>query len=152
MTTLEEQVRNLFLTLGVERGDESENLAKALFYAIKKDGTHRLVHIDGDIYDGLENLPSIFTLSATDAAIAIETTGWASPLDEGSSDDDQIAPSQHPKRRRVRLLSIVTRTYECASALGFADNEEIVTDSGEARGTLADALLVTMTMMLSKTN
>ena len=152
MTTLEEQVRDLFITIGNERGDCNHSIGKANFYAVKKDGTYRLVHTENDIYDGLDNLPSIVTLLAGDMAIAIETTGWASPIDHDADEDDQVAPSQHPQRKRVRLMSMVTRTYEVASAMGFADDKEVITDGGDARGTLADALLVTMTMMVSKTN
>jgi hypothetical protein len=152
MTTLEEQVRDLFITIGNERGNGNHSIGKALFYAVKKDGTYRLVHTDADIYDGLDNLPSVVTLSAGDMAIAIETTGWAAPIDHDADEDDQVAPSHHPQRRRVRLMSMVTRTYEVASAMGFADDEEVITDGGDARGTLADALLVAMTMMVSKTN
>jgi hypothetical protein len=152
MTTLVEQVRDLFITIGAERGDENKELGKALFYSIKKDGTYRLVGAAGDVYEGLENLPLHVSLSDTDAAIAVETTGWCAPIDDSKSDDDQILPSQHPERRRVRLMSLVTRTYNSASAMGFADEDEVITDDGSARGTLAEALLDTMKVLVSKTN
>ena len=155
MSTLTEQVKNLFIATGSERDtDENLSLTKALFYTINKAGSHRFVFSAGDIYDGLEELGDKFVLGTNEVAIAIETTGWAAPI-EGNEDEDEdemVAPSQHPKRRRVRLMSIVTRSYEVASALGFADDDEIVTDSGTARGSLAEALLHTMKQIVSKSN
>ena len=140
MTKLVEQVSDLFVLL--REGEDRYNLGQAHFYAIKTDGTYRLVHTDGDVYEGFENLPSIVRLSEDDEAIAVETCGWAAPITD--NEDDDTAPSQHPNRRRVRLLSVITRSFDMASALGFADDDDIVTNEGSARGSMANAMVITM--------
>lgn len=142
MSTLEQRVADLMVVLGVAEGENRHNLGKANFYAIKTDGTYRLVHSDGDVYEGFENLPSIVRLSADDEGIAVETCGWAAPIKE--NDDDDTAPSQHPERRRVKLLSVITRTFETASAISFADDDNIITDGGNASGAMAYAMIDTM--------
>lgn len=142
MSTLEQRVADLMVVLGVAEGESRYKLGKANFYAIKADGTYRLVHSDGDVYEGFENLPNIIKLSDGDEGIAVETCGWAAPISE--NDDDDTAPSQHPKRRRVKLLSLITRTFETASALAFEDDDEIITDGGNASGAMAYAMIDTM--------
>jgi len=85
------------------------------------------------------------------------TCGWAAPIDrsdqchddddddaEGDDDvegdDEKLPPSQHPQRRRVRLV-VVVGDQGVGSVLRFADApKEIVTDAGSARGSLADAV------------
>ena len=63
MSTLTEQVKNLFIATGSERDtDENLSLTKALFYTINKAGSHRFVFSAGDIYDGLEELGDKFVL------------------------------------------------------------------------------------------
>jgi hypothetical protein len=70
---------------------------------------------------------------------AVVTTGWASPLAEGE-DEPEVAPSVHPERRRVRL-TIVASPAEVASVIRFADApDDTITDEGNARGSLADAV------------
>jgi hypothetical protein len=83
-----------------------------------------------------------------DAAVVL-TCGWAAPIDRSheSDDDDvdldaneKVPPSQHPQRRRVRLV-VVVGDQGVGSVLRFADTpKEIVTDAGSARGSLADAV------------
>ena len=63
------------------------------------------------------------------------TSGWASP-----HGDDDIAPSQHPERRRVNLLCVASREGKQASAMRLAGSDELVTDNGNATGPLAYAL------------
>jgi len=93
----------------------------------------------GDVYDLLESDIARSTAQFADA-ITLVTCGWASPIAEGQSDDEQVAPSQHPERRRVRLVVTATREYT-ASVLRFSDDwEHPITDEGHARGSLADAV------------
>jgi hypothetical protein len=88
----------------------------------------------GDVYELLE-APTNAVVRAFDAAVVL-TTGWAAPLD----DADGTAPSEHPERRRVRLVVVVC-DEGVASVLRFADTpDEIVADAGSARGSLADAV------------
>ena len=67
---------------------------------------------------------------------AVITGGWASPV---SDDDNEIAPSQHPLRKRVELLCLTSRDGQVASALSMGDNE-IIVDEGKAQGSLAEAV------------
>jgi|SanBayMetagenome_1026888.scaffolds.fasta_scaffold53948_2 hypothetical protein len=132
--------------------EEGDNFAmkKAKAFAVEVGGTIRTIGTHGDVYELLEELTGRKLLT-TDIAIGVETCGWASPIREGESEDEQVPPSQHPDRRRVRLVSLVTRKYEMASAMGFADTpDEVITDDGSARGTLAEELLATvMTMVVA---
>jgi len=85
---------------------------------------------DGDVYrllDSVKPEPSV-------NYYAVITGGWASPVS-----DDEIAPSQHPLRKRVELLCLVSRDGQVASALSMGDNE-IIVDEGKARGSLAEAV------------
>ena len=92
----------------------------------------------GDVYELLESPFATATASMADL-VAIVTCGWASPL-SGDDDDDEVAPSQHPQRRRVRLVVCASRDG-MASVLRFQDTpDDTITDEGEARGSLAEAV------------
>lgn len=76
--------------------------------------------------------------------VAIVTCGWAAPLNNGEMEG---MPSEHPQRRRVRLLAFATR-QEIASVLRFQDDaENVITDAGEASGPLADAVSELATLL-----
>jgi hypothetical protein len=136
--------------LGKEEEGDNFSMKEAKAFAVEVGGTIRIIGTHGDVYELLESL-SNRKLLATDVAVGVETCGWACPIKEGVADDEQVAPSQHPDRRRVRLISLVTRKYETASAMGFADTpDEVITDDGSARGTLAEELMATvMTMVVA---
>jgi hypothetical protein len=71
-------------------------------------------------------------------AAAVLTCGWAAPVND--EEDDDMPPSAHPRRRRVRLIVVVSDAG-VGSVLRFADApDEIVTDPGNAKGSLADAV------------
>jgi hypothetical protein len=94
---------------------------------------------DSDVYELLEGKGCADLLMAN-SHIALVTTGWAAPKDNDDDDDNDVAPSKHPKRRRVRLTLVADRA-STASVLRFEDTpDETVTDSGEAYGSLADAI------------
>ena len=75
-----------------------------------------------------------------DAAVVL-TCGWAAPIrDEDDDNETSVPPSQHPERRRVRLV-VVVGDCGVGSVLRFADTpNDVVTDAGAARGSLADAV------------
>jgi aspartokinase len=93
----------------------------------------------GDVYELLDTAMVADALQAYGYA-AVITCGWAAPL----ADDDEnteVAPSKHPKRRRVRLV-LVTDGISITSVLRFSDTQdEKMVDEGQATGSLADALL-----------
>ena len=89
-----------------------------------------------DVYELLEAPSS--SLGRMFDAVAVVTTGWAAPL--GENGEVQGAPSQHAKRRRVRL-TVVVSNQGVASVVRFADEpDDIITDAGSATGSLADAI------------
>ena len=135
------------------------NLPRARLYGVSivdasgiashQDGALRISFLaeHGDVYELLD-APSSAIARMFDVAVVL-TCGWAAPLnreeqdDETRSDDetaDEVPPSQHPLRRRVRLVVAVC-DKGVASVLRFADTpNDIVTDAGAARGSLADAV------------
>ena len=135
------------------------NLPRARLYGVSivdasgitshQDGALRISFLaeHGDVYELLD-APSSAIARMFDVAIVL-TCGWAAPLNreeqdgETRSDDetaDEVPPSQHPLRRRVRLVVAVC-DKGVASVLRFADTpNDIVTDAGAARGSLADAV------------
>lgn len=135
------------------------NLPRARLYGVSivdakgvnahQDGALRISFLaeHGDVYELLD-APSSAIARMFDVAVVL-TCGWAAPLDRGEQDDDaqsnsetqdEVPPSQHPQRRRVRLVVAVC-DKGVASVLRFADTpNEIVTDDGAARGSLADAV------------
>lgn len=132
------------LHLSLDRFD----LSKARLYGItvvdpdgisdNTDGALRITFLaeHGDVYELLE-APTSAISKMFDAAVVL-TCGWAAPIDD--EDPRDLAPSAHPRRRRVRLVVTVSDAG-VASILRFADTpDEVITDDGAARGSLADAV------------
>jgi hypothetical protein len=64
------------------------------------------------------------------------TVGWAA-----TTCDTSTAPSEHPDRRRVHLITITSRRQEAAALLTFHDEtENEITFAAGGTGQLADAL------------
>jgi hypothetical protein len=96
---------------------------------------------DGDIYDMLYDNPALVAQVKNYDFITIATTGWAAPITDDTDTDNEIAPSKHPKRRRVRLLVSANTHLQFASSISFSDDlENPVYDYGDARGQLAEAV------------
>ena len=118
-----------------------DNLSKAMLVGVSQgdsgvEFTKPCSH--GDIYELLE-MPATLKLAKASVVVAVITTGWAAPLQKDESEPD-VAPSQHPEKRRVRLVVIANR-QEVISVLRFKDNPgETVIDEGRAKGSLADAM------------
>ncbi len=103
-----------------------------LFGVLVTGETFEIGHSD-DVYDLLDNVePTPLKV----VGLAVTTSGWASPLNEHGEVD--CPPSQHPQRKRVVLVAVVTAD-EMMSAMRFADEDEVVTDTN-GQGSLADAL------------
>lgn len=117
------------------------NIGKAMLFAINEidednSVTMTLAGEHGDVYDLLASDDSQLIAKVSDY-VAVVTVGWASP--RNNPEDEEIAPSQHPERRRVRLVTLANREG-VASVIRFQDDTEVVTDEGQAVGTLADAV------------
>jgi len=146
--TVVELAEATYHELGKQKDGDGFTMKRAQMFAVEVGGTVRTIGTCGDVYELLEEMETK-ELLATDVAVGVETTGWASPIAQGDNEDEQVPPSQHPERRRVRLVTMVTRKFDVASAMGFADTpDEVITDAGTARGALADALLNTVKSMV----
>lgn len=121
------------------------DLKRAMFFAINEidDGKVALALAGehSDIYDLLDSNDSRAVAKVSDY-IAVITCGWAAPLPVNDPDGETgVAPSQHPERRRVRLMVFASKDG-CASVMRFSDTpDETVTDDGKAIGSLADAIM-----------
>ena len=51
-----------------------------------------------------------------------------------------------------RVVMFMNTEMEAGSALGFSNDEELVTDEGTAKGSLADALIMAMKQMVARSN
>jgi hypothetical protein len=112
-------------------------ISQAQLYSVTKYGEYAIAGTHGDVYELLESDDSVAVANASDF-IALVTCGWASPITD--DDDEEVAPSKHPQRRRVRLFVLASR-QSVASVLRFSDEpDSVVTDEGQARGSLADAV------------
>ncbi len=98
-----------------------------------------LISKHADVYELLERASRKVAKSFDFTAVV--TTGWAAPLPKDYSDDDEVtAPSQHPDKRRVRLV-IVASPVDVVSVLRFQDEPDAtITDEGGATGSLNDAI------------
>ena len=96
-----------------------------------------LVLEHADIYTLLDT-PESACARMFDAG-ALVTCGWAAPISE-TTGEPEGAPSEHPGRRRVRLV-VVVGDAGVASVLRFEDDaDNPILDAGEARGPLAEAV------------
>jgi hypothetical protein len=117
-------------------GIDTAEAKTAGLYSVSGETTE-LVAEHGDVYDLLDNPMSSMVAQLSDSVI-VRTCGWAAPIARG--DDDEVAPSQHPERRRVRLLVCANAT-DTASVIRFSDDwDNPVYDEGQATGALADAV------------
>jgi len=92
-----------------------------------------------DVYYLLDEISNMLSLIKGYESFSVLATGWAAPLDE-NYEDEMVPPSEHPKRRRVRLV-VTADDVGVASVLRFSDDpEEIIIDGGMAKGSLADAI------------
>jgi hypothetical protein len=94
----------------------------------------------GDVYELLgREARRPHKAAKTADALTVTTCGWAAPITD--DDDNDLAPSLHPRRRRVSLaVTVSTITNEVVSAVQFADETQPIVDYGNARGSLADAV------------
>jgi hypothetical protein len=92
-----------------------------------------------DVYEMLDDTFNAVVLFDTGySGFAITTTGWAAPIYK-DDDNEDVVPSEHPKRRRVRLMTMCHKG-QMGSSIRFEDDEEVIYDTGNARGSLASAM------------
>lgn len=138
--SVEKAIHNLFSTQYSGMPEEFQyEIPSSELYGVKmSEDNAELVLVDKeqDVYDIL--MTPARKRNASFTTWAIVTTGWAAPL--GDNGEPEGAPSEHPLRRRVRLV-ITADADGVASVLRFADDPSTpITDPGSATGTLADAV------------
>lgn len=142
------QVASLANLSNPEGGDDPFQMLEAVTFAFTSDG-FRILTRDGDAYEALEMVADKH-LKQWELGIGIITTGWASPL--GKDGNVNSAPSEHPLRRRVRLVSCVNKAKQMASSLRFADEpDDLITDES-GQGSLANALLTAIGFLVAREN
>lgn len=111
--------------------------AKASLWILNDNNKVKSVKENNDVYDLLDDFDTLETVKDC-ASFTILTSGWAAPINET---DENNPPSEHPEKRRVRLIVHATE-FGVASVMRFKDDaNEIVTDDGNARGSLAEAVM-----------
>ena len=115
------------------------DISEAQVFAYDSDGCIRILAEHQDPYRALWAAASE-TLYLNENGIGIITVGWAAP-----TFNTDTAPSKHPDRRRVHLITITSQGYEDAAILTFHDETESEIAFAEGgTGQLADALHIAM--------
>lgn len=113
--------------------EKAFDIAQARLSALTDDGVILLGALP-DVYGLLDEVD----VPAGVSALLLHTTGWAAPL--APNGESEGLPSEHPQRRRVALIAVIS-DRGAGSALAFNDDpEHLVTDEGSATGALAEAL------------
>ena len=100
----------------------------------------RQVAEDSDIYGMLEDVfNAVLLFDSGYNGFAVVTTGWASPIDKDNDANNEIAPSQHPERKRVRLMTMM-HNGKMGSSIRFTGDKTVTYDEGNAMGSLASAM------------
>ena len=112
-------------------------ISEAQVFEYDSDGCLRILAKHQDPYQALCTAAGE-PLNNEENGIGIITVGWAAPTCD-------TAPSEHPDRRRVHLITITNRWYKNAAILTFHDETESeITFAEGGTGQLADALRVAM--------
>ena len=111
----------------------SQGLSEAGLYGVIETGETFQISSGPDVYKLLEQT---VTSPLKIVGLAITTSGWAAPLNVDGEMD--CPPSEHPDRKRVLLVAVVTAD-ELMSSMRFADSEEVLTEE-DGSGSLAEAL------------
>jgi hypothetical protein len=134
MNNLEELahiIRNNVFNAGADPFDISE----AQVFAFDREGCLRILAKHQDPYRALWTA-SCVPLKNEESGIGIITVGWAAPMC-----DTNTAPSEHPNRRPIHLITITSQRHEAAAILTFHDEtKNEITFLKGVTGQLADAL------------
>ena len=102
--------------------------------AIKKIAEH------ADVYEMLDDtINAVLLWESGYNGFALVTCGWAAPINKDDDDANEIVPSKHPERKRVRLMTMM-HNGKTGSSIRFTDEESVTYDEGNAKGSLASAM------------
>ncbi len=127
------------LNIRLKKEKNPFHLKYATIWTLTENNKLERIMAGRDIYTLLENKNAKIKLT-NKKSFGIITCGWAAPIDNMKNNEDFPRPSEHPERIRVRL--VVCADYNgVASVMRFQNKKnEIVTDEGQAKGSLADAI------------
>lgn len=136
----DQKMQEVFESLQIDK-DETTAKAYGLTY-VDNQLVAKKIGDSEDIYMLLDDLNNDKILANTNFDyFAVITHGWAAPLN--SDGEIEGAPSQHPEKRRVRLIVNVDlkNNNTVGSTLQFSDDpDNLIFDHGNATGSLADAV------------
>jgi hypothetical protein len=111
------------------------DMSAASIYYLDDNGDAEFLSEHGDVYKLLKDENVLEALTAfIEPRFIIVTCGWASPL---GNDDEDVRPSQHSQRRRVRL-SLAVDDKNIISVIRFKDDKGNPQTETNGSGTLAD--------------
>ena len=124
--------------------DNSKGMAfdshSARIFHIDDDGLFTLIDHNRDVYDLLDDDDVATDLSKADnISIGVLTYGWAAPITD-DSDQNDVAPSQHPDKKRVRVLVTACDHGKFLTFLRFEADPDAVETQGGGEGSMADAI------------
>jgi hypothetical protein len=144
VTLQEDKFEELVIKLSKEL-DYNYDAGNCVIFGINiKDDSYEAEEITthGDIYEMLDSddIDLLVEASKYDY-LTVGTCGWAAPIDNNNDEDNDLPPSQHPAKRRVKLLC-TSNTNQIGNTISFQDQKEHlnpVVDLGNAKGSLAIA-------------
>lgn len=143
--TIEEHAAKAYRQLQKHHRDPFDMKVCRIF-TVSEDGKLEIISHHRDVYEGLTSTVdlAIEPVMQRMRFLGIDTCGWAAPATPG--DDNRQPPSEHPDRRRVRIVVMVDRNLALGSAMGFEDDpaELVMGGSDEAGGSLAEELVKTI--------
>ena len=124
--------------------DNSKGMAfdshSARIFHIDDDGLFTLIDHNRDVYDLLDDDDVATDLSKADnISIGVLTYGWAAPITD-DSDQSDVPPSQHPDKKRVRVLVTACDHGKFLTFLRFEADPDAVETQGGGEGSMADAI------------
>jgi hypothetical protein len=139
----EQTLREIDQAVAEKIGDTFELPTSKLFavdYVRGEVPAIRQVAEDSDIYGMLEDtFNAVLLFDSGYNGFAIVTTGWAAPINKDDDADNEVAPSQHPERKRVRLMTMM-HNGKMGSSIRFTGDKTVTYDEGNAMGSLASAM------------
>ena len=129
----------------IPKSDAAFQMDKAELYGVHEFSDGGAIVIkeseNSDVYQLIGNWESAVKLVPYDG-FGVVTTGWAAPIENGKTgdEDDAVAPSKHPERTRVRLFVYCDSQGNVSSSVRFKDEREMQYDENQARGSLKDAM------------
>lgn len=133
---LEEITRNIYESTDNMRSDKKTQLVGVKLIESKTVVCEKITDY-GDIYEMLQASSSHSEKFEGYDLIAVLTAGWAAPVN--NDEDDNIAPSEHKDRRRVKLALVGYTSKQTASIIAFDGDPEYVYSAGDGKGALQEA-------------